>query len=148
MKNITTESNWVRVIGNTRNPNSKEMNKMLGQEYEVSSSVYNDDAIWVYNKDKSNSEYFNKKDVRFLTAGMHNGKHIAIDDEVLVNGAWKKVVGFFMYDDEVKILMGTLKNTEYYNDSSIKDHRTEAVSLSGKEVDVIVDGVTYKAKIK
>ena len=147
MKNITTESNWVRVIGNTRNPNSKEMNDMVGKDYEVDESDYGSKTIGIWNEDKSWFE-FNKKDVRFLTAGMHKDKHIARDDEVLVGGVWRKVLGFYLYDDEVKILMGTLKNTEYYNDSSIKDHRTEAVSLSGKEVDVIVDGVTYKAKIK
>ena len=147
MKNITTESNWVRVIGNTRNPNSKEMNKMLGQEYEVRSSVYNDDAIWVYNKDKSNSEYFNKKDVLFLTAGMHKEKHIAVDDEVLANGKWRKVTGFYVYGSRVKIQTGILENAEIYDESDITDHRTEAVSLSGTQVTVTIDGKDYPATV-
>ena len=146
MKNITTESNWVRVIGNTRNPNIKGMNEMIGEECEVCNSHYRNDSIYVWNKDKSDYYGFNKKDVRFLTAGMHKEKHIAIGDEVLVYGEWKKVVEFFMYDDEVKILMGTLKNTEYYNDSSIKDHRTEP-SLSGTQVTVTIDGKDYPATV-
>jgi len=148
MKNIKQESNYVRVIGNTRNPDNESMNEMIGQELEVVRSYYNDDTMVVYNKDKSDSWYFKKKDVRFLTPAMHKGKHIAIGDEVLLYGSWKKVMGLYVYMNEARIQTGTPENTEIYNGSQIRDHRTGVVaSLSGKEVDVIVDGVTYKAKI-
>ena len=147
MKNITIETNFVRVIGNTTCPTIKEMNEMIGKEYEVDNSDYTDDTIYVWKIKNKHTYCFNKKDVRFLTAGMHKNKHIAIDDEVLVYCEWKKVVGFYMYDGTGKILTGTLEYTQSFSESYIKDHRTEAVSLSGKEVDVIVDGVTYKAKI-
>jgi len=151
MKNITIETNWVRVIGNTRSPNIKEMNKMIGEEFEVKKSSHHDNGpICIWNKDKSDWWPFSKKDVRFLTPAMFNEKHLAIDDEVRVDGKWKKVLGFYVYDNKVRILAGTLGDTWAYNKSDIKDHRTgtETLSLTGKEVDVIVDGVTYKAVIK
>ena len=147
MKNIKTETNWVRVIGNTNSPDIKETKEMIGQELEVHSSDYFDDTISVYNKDKKNHWYFNKKDVRFLTAGVFKGKHIAIDDEVYVDSAWRKVVGFYMYDGRVRINTGTLEDTRRYCESQIEDHRTE-LSLSGKEVTVTIEGKDYQAVIK
>jgi len=146
MKNITIETNYVRVIGNTKSPDIKEMNEMIGQELEVHDSDYSDDKIAVWNKDKDWFK-FSKKDVRFLTAGMFKGKHIAIDDEVFADGEWKKVLGFYMWDGKVRILTGRLENTCWYYESDIKDHRTE-LSLSGKQVTVTIDGKDYQAVIK
>ena len=147
MKNINIETNYVRVIGNTRNPNIKGMNEMIGQELEVYSSDFYYDIINIYNKDKSDYYCFNKKDVRFLTAGMFNGRSIARGDEVLVCGEWRKVIGFYMYDGTVKIQTGTPKNTLNWYPSEITDHRTEAVSLSGTQVTVTIDGKDYPATV-
>ena len=124
MKNINIETNYVRVIGNTFKPNDTEMNDMIGQELEVRSSDYEDKTICVWDKDHSNSRYFNKKDVRFLTPAKFNEKHIAIDDEIFVDGVWKKVLGFYMWDNKVMILTGTLECTFSRGELSIKDHRT------------------------
>jgi len=132
MKNINIETNWVRVMGNTRNPSDKESNEMIGQEREVYESNYYSNTICVYNKDKSDYYYFNKSDVRFLTPAMFNGNHIAIDDDVFVDGVWKKVLGFYMYDNKIRMLVGTLDNTIYYFESSIKDHRTGIETLETK----------------
>jgi len=147
-KNITVETNWVRVIGNTEEPAIEKMNEMIGGEREVKTSFHEMDKISVWNKDKSDWWAFNKSDVRFLTPAMFNEKHIAIEDEVFVHGEWKKVLGFFMYDNRVRIPTGTLANTVIWAVPDIQGHRTEKLSLKGKEVDVIVDGVTYKAVIK
>ena len=149
MKNIKIETNFVRVMRNTTNPCIKVMDEMIGQELEVRESSYNLDNIYVWNKDKSDFWIFNKSDVRFLTAGMHKKNHIAIGDEVLVGNRWRKVTGFYMYDNRAKILTGTLADTNFWVESEIKNHRTGVTaSLAGKEVDVIVDGVSYKAVIK
>ena len=148
MKNITIETNWVRVIGNTRNPNNQKMNEMIGEECEVNTSFHDNGPICIWDKDKSDFWIFNKSDVRFLIPAMFNEKHLAIDDEVFVQSRWKKVLWFFMYDNKVKILAGTLEDTNEYEEEDIQDHRTETLSLTGKEVDVIVDGATYKAVIK
>ena len=121
-KNISVETNHVRAIGNT-DPD-KVKNEMIGQELEVRSSDYEDNTISVWDKDHSNSRYFKKSDVRFLTPAKFNEKHIAIDDEVLVDGAWLKVLGFFMYDSEIRIIAGTPENTTYFLESPIKAHRT------------------------
>ena len=123
MKNINIETNYVRVIGNT-DPD-KVKNDMIGQECEVRSSDYEDNTISLWDEDHLNSRYFNKKDVRFLTPAMFKGKHIAIDDEVLIKGVWRKVLGFYMFDNEIRILEGTLENTFSRYESNIKDHRTE-----------------------
>ena len=147
MKNITIETNFVRVIGNATSPNIKKMNEMVGQEYEVSTSDYDDDTICVWNKDKSDSWYFNKKDVRFLTAGMHNKRSIAIDDDVLVDDEWQKVCGFYVFDKEVKMLTGTPEDTMFYDMLEIKDHRTGAPSLSGTQVTVTIGGKDYPATV-
>ena len=147
MKNITQESNWVRVIGNTKYPNSTEVNEMVGKEFEVHSSDFYDDTICVWNKDKSDYWSFAKTDVRFLTAGMHKNKHIAIGDEVLVGGEWKKVVGFYMYCNEAILQTGTLEATQSFSESYIKDHRTEEPSLSGTQVTVTIDGKDYPATV-
>jgi len=124
MINIKIETNYVRVIGNTRSPSNEEINEMIGQELEVRESYYEEDKICVWNKDKSDYDYFNKSDVRFLTPAMFKGKHIAIDDEVLGGGDWRKVFGFFICDNEIRVLAGTPENTIYFSESSIKDHRT------------------------
>ena len=148
MKNITQESNWVRVIGNTHSPDIPGMNEMIGKEYEVDNSNYADDTICVWKrKNNSVSFCFNKSDVRFLTAGMHNKRSIARGDEVLVDDGWEKVLGVYMYNNSVKIQTGTLENTISYLESQIEDHRTEA-SLSGKQVTVTIDGKDYQAIIK
>ena len=147
-KNITVETNWVRVIGNTASPHNQKMNEMIGKECEVKKSHHDESLICIWNKDKSDFWTFYKKDVRFLTPAMFNKKNIAIEDEVFVHGEWKKVLGFFMYDNRVRIPTGTLANTVIWAVSDIQGHRTEKLSLKGKEVDVIVDGVTYKAVIK
>jgi len=147
MKNITTESNWVRVIGNTADPDNKEMNEMIGKEGEVDCSHYRYDTIFICDEDTSRSWCFNKKDVRFLTAGMHNKKHIAIGDEVLVYGSWKKVMGFYVYDGTVKIQTGTPEDTLDWCESLIIDHRTEEPPLSGTQVTVTIDGKDYPAII-
>ena len=125
MKNINIETNWVRVMGNTRNPSEKEMNEMIGQELEVYESNYYSNTIYVYNKDKSDYYYFKKSDVRFLTPAMFNGNHIAIDDDVFVSKEWRKVLGFSMYDSKVVILAGNPKPTLNYTMSEIQDHRTK-----------------------
>jgi len=148
MKNITIETNWVRVIGNTICPDNEKMNDMIGQELEVKYSNYANNTFTVWNKNKSDYWCFNKKDVRFLTPATFNERHIAIGDEVLVDGEWKKVLGFYVYSSKVFIPTGTPENTFTYSVSDIKDHRTETVSLSGTEVEVIVDGVSYQAVIK
>jgi len=150
MKNITTETNYVRVIGNTKDPKIKAMNDMVGQDFEVRTSYYNDDTISVWNKDKSKSWLFNKADVRFLTPAMYKGKNIAIGDEVKASAKWRKVLGFYMYYNIVRISVGSVEDTYVYLESEIKDHRTgaEVVSLSGKVVDVMVDGVSHKAVIQ
>jgi len=124
MKNIKIETNYVRVIGNTLTPSNESMNEMIGQELEVCQSAYEDNTICVWNKDKSTFQWLNKLDVRFLTPAMFKEKHIAIDDEVLLNSDWEKVLGFFMYDNAIKILVGNLENTTYYLESEIEDHRT------------------------
>jgi len=147
MKNITIETNHVRVIGNTRNPDSERPNKIIGQECEVNNSYYGCGTISVWDKNKTEIFLLNKIDVRFLIPAMFNEKHLAIDDEVFVQSRWKKVLGFCMYDNKVRILSGTLEDTNEYEEEDIQDHRTETLSLTGKEVDVIVDGVTYKAVI-
>jgi len=127
MKNINIETNYVRVIGNTRNPNIAEMNKMVGQELEVQLSSYEDNEISVWNEDKSNYYYFKKSGVRFLTPAMFNGNHVAIDDEVLISGGWKKVIGFYIYDNQIRLLTGTLESTSYWDESEITDYRTETL---------------------
>ena len=124
MKNINIETNWVRVMGNTKNPSNKESNEMIGQEREVYESNYYSNTICVYNKDKSDYYYFNKSDVRFLTPAMFNGNHVAIDDEVFVDGVWKKVLGFYVYDNKIRMLIKTLEFTFSRGELSIKDHRT------------------------
>jgi len=146
MKNITIETNWVRVIGNTRNPEIKEINEMVGLESDVFTSDYYDDTICVWNKDKTRAHCFNKTDVRFLTAGMHNEEYIAIGDEVLAVGEWRKVFGFYMYDNEAMLQTGTLEATQNFPESSIRDHRTEP-SLSGTQVTVTIDGKDYPATV-
>ena len=127
MKNINIETNYVRVIGNTRNPNIAEMNKMVGQELEVQLSSYEDNEISVWNEDKSNYYYFKKSGVRFLTPAMFNGNHVAIDDEVLISGGWKKVIGFYVFDREVKLLTGTPAHIQFCCMSEITDYRTETL---------------------
>jgi len=124
MINIKIETNHVRVIGNTKSPSDKESNDMIGQELELYSSDYKNETIVVFNKNKTSTYLFNKSDVRFLTPAKFNEKHIAIDDEVLVDGAWLKVLGFFMYDSEIRIIAGTPENTTYFLESPIKAHRT------------------------
>ena len=124
MKNIKIETNYVRVTGNTYDPNEIEMNEMIGQELEVRSSDYEDNTIYVWDKYKSSSYYFNKEDVRFLTPAMFKEKHIAIDDEVLIDSDWDKVLGFYMYDFGIRVIAGTPENTFDILESDIKDHRT------------------------
>jgi len=55
-----------------------------------------------------------------------------------------------MYYNIVRISVGSVEDTYVYLESEIKDHSTgaEVVSLSGKVVDVMVDGVSYKAVIQ
>ena len=124
MKNIKIETNHVRVIGNTRSPDATTMNELIGQELEVAQSDYHDETIAVWNEAKSNYYYFKKSDVRFLTPAKFNGNYIAIDDEVFVGSVWEKVLGFYMYDNEIRITTGIPKNTHYYLESVIEDHRT------------------------
>ena len=125
MKNIKIETNYVRVIGNTLTPSNESMNEMIGQELEVCQSAYEDNTICVWNKDKSTFQWLNKLDVRFLTPAMFKEKHIAIDDEVLLDGIWRKVLGFCMYSNKARILTGTLECTFISLESEIEDHRTE-----------------------
>ena len=147
MINIKIETNYVRVIGNTTDPDNEAMNEMIGQEYEVGESNYGSKTIGIWNEDKSWFE-FNKKDVLFLTAGVHKEKHIAVDDEVLANGKWRKVTGFYVYGSRVKIQTGILENAEIYDESEITDHRTGvATSLSGTQVTVTIDGKDYPATV-
>ena len=127
MKNINIETNYVRVIGNT-DPD-KVKNDMIGQECEVRSSDYEDNTISVWDKDHSNSRYFNKKDVRFLTPAKFYGKHIAIDDEVFVDGVWGKVLAFYIGGDGIRINIGIEKNTFNCLESHIEDHRTETPEI-------------------
>ena len=128
-KNITIETNWVRVIGNTRSPHCNQMNEMIWEECEVHYSHHESDTIRIWNKNKSDYWTFNKKDVRFLTPAMFNEKHIAIDDEVKFIGEWRKVLGFYVYDNRVKITIGTLEDTFNCSEENIQDHRTEKLSL-------------------
>jgi len=113
------------VIGNTSDSNFEPMNEMVGQELEVKISSYGDNVICVWDKNKSDIYYFNKKDVRFLTPAMFKGNHIAINDEVLIEEVWRKVIGFFTHGSDVRILTRLPDRTVTWEEDSIKDHRTE-----------------------
>ena len=127
MKNIKTETNWVRVMGNTGNAGDAPRDEMIGQECEVHQSDYKDNTICVWDKSELGYHWFNKSDVRFLTPAKFKEKHIAIDDEVFVDGEWRKVLGFYMYDNQIKLLTGTLDETVGAWQTEIKRHRTEPV---------------------
>ena len=125
MINIKIETNYVRVIGNKRDSDVKEMNDLIGEECEVHVSDYNVDNIAVWDKNKIDYYYFNKSEVRFLTPAMCKGKHIAIDDEVLIDGEWRKVLAFYIGGDGIRINIGIGKTTFNCLESHIDDHRTE-----------------------
>ena len=143
MKNINIETNYVRVIGNTEYPD-KVKNAMLGQECEVRLSDYSDNIISVWDKPRTHSYWFNKSEVRFLTPAKFKEKHIAIDDEILVDGEWKKVIGFYMYRYEIRILAGDSDDTFHLCGSDIKDHRT---GIETPETEMTIKQIEEKLNI-
>lgn len=146
---ITKLNREVRVIGSTGN--GGKLKEMIGKEYQVDTIYFGDNTVMI------KGWCFNLSDVQFLTHLSFKNRRIAIGDEVQCRGGgnkWYKVYGYRWQDG--RYLISLVKDNDFENScfsssqSEITAHRTplDKPSLSGKEVDVVVDGISYKAIIK
>jgi hypothetical protein len=120
---MNIETNWVRVISNTKDPENKEMNKMIGGEFEVRSSCYYGDDVFLLDEDKSDIWCFNKSDVRFLTPIKFKDRHIAIGDKIKLDGEWYEVISFAEAREEKCLFIEDVyKEVCFAEENEIQDH--------------------------
>jgi hypothetical protein len=122
---MNIETNWVRVISNTKDPENKEMNKMIGGEFEVRSSCYYGDDVFLLDEDKSDIWCFNKSDVRFLTPIKFKDRHVAIGDKIKTHIGWEDVISFYTQHHKTTYLI--TETVDYRvlclrNEEKIEDH--------------------------
>ena len=118
------ETNQVRIISNTTNPEDEEKNKMIGEEYEIEASNFCNDIVKIYPKNKEVARTFNKSDVRFLTPMKFGDRHIAIGDWVKVDDVWNKVVSFAPGESEELLVIGSKNGlvVDFSTEEQIQDH--------------------------
>jgi hypothetical protein len=102
-------SEHVRVISsNCAHQPTKAIKKMIGGEFEVCSIHFDNKAIGVYTKDKSDYWYFNFSDVVFLTGVVFNGNRIGVGDEVETKDGIKAIVtGQYVNDEQIILTIKT-----------------------------------------
>jgi hypothetical protein len=159
LKDIQNIKKEYRVLGSTYHPD-EETKAMIGGIYECASVDYKHNLVGLYNQDKSNWHWFNLSDVQELTPLEYNGRRIGIGDWVKCgDGEWYEVYGYHWYDGDFVISTAFVEeHTPDYNScfhwslqeiEEIKPlYEIEKENLSGKKVEVVIDGKTYKAVIE
>lgn len=108
---ITRKTYW-RILRNTRRPDNKEMNEMVGGIFEQYSFHDYHKTVSLYNKDKSNYWTFNLSDLQQVYGQEVNGKvkyfekdgyAIGVGDTVVVDSDEYIVFEFDIYGGEVMI---------------------------------------------
>ncbi|MFW5983193.1 MAG: hypothetical protein ACOCQ4_01735 [bacterium] len=118
---MNIETNWVRVISNTKHPKNLRMNEMVGKECKVGKNNYNLDSVDVW-FDDIDWYPFNKSDVRFLTPIKFKDRYIAIGDKIKWDNDWYEVISF-AEPGKVKVLfIGNERESFGTNEDKIEDH--------------------------
>lgn len=91
---IIDQKREVRVLGNTRHPDDQEKNAMVGGIFEVKAEYYYYDIVCIWNEDKTDWWWFNRKDLQFLTPLSYKGRRIGLRDKVKYGDEWYVVVSW------------------------------------------------------
>jgi len=112
LEDINNIKTMVRVMDSTHFPN-KATKAMIGEDLEVIKGEDREGLIGVYDKDKSDYWYFNKKDLQILTPIEYKGRLVGRGDMVLWNLNWCEVFGYRWYDN--KFMLNTAVEKDYSN---------------------------------
>ena len=165
MKNYK-QKEYVRVIGNTSNPQIKEMNDIIGKVGEVRGRWYYDNTIGVYTSEKREWHIFKTSDTQkvfiydikedgTMEGCVKDGYAIGEGDVITYSNDEYIAYDAYMYDGEWKVITHKKENgnrpATFIMSEGFKvtpKYPTSKETLSGKEVEVTIDGKTYKAVIK
>ena len=96
LEQLQNEPKRVKIIDSTYDAN-ENAKKMIGGVYEVRSEYHFDHTLTVWNEDKTQHWYFNKKDTQITTPLKFNDEYICIADTVNEN---ELVYGYRWFDGE------------------------------------------------
>lgn len=109
LKDLQSMPPRVRVIANTSKADDKDMNNMVGKEFEVMSTYHKDNARLI------NYYVFKEEDLQVLTPIKHDGRYIGIGDEIEVidedETGFYTVYGFYWHDR--KFVLNTVKDDDF-----------------------------------
>jgi hypothetical protein len=147
-----------RVLDSTYYPNDEEAKAMIEGMFECREIDYKNSCIALYNQDKSHQVLFNTSDVQEVTPLEYNNYRIGVGDWVKCgDGEWYEVYGYHWFDGDFVINTAFVEehipdynscfNWKLQEIEEIKpQHQKE--NLSGKKVEVVIDGKSYNAVIE